>query len=74
MSEGKKAMVRSQEQAASTYNGYLLLLLGLVLLGWTVWSFLAFAGNTENGTFAAGWLAGWVGGLLASCSSCSASS
>ena len=48
MTEGKKAMVRSQELPASTYNGYLLLLLGLVLLGWTVWSFLAFAQRPEQ--------------------------
>ena len=64
MSEGKKAMVRSQERPASTVNGYLLLFVWLALLVWTVWSFLAFAGNTDNGTFAFGWFAGWIGGLL----------
>src|SRR5688572_29812257 len=64
MPEAKKAMVRSQEQPASTFNGYLLLLAALALLAWAIWSFLAFAGNADSGTFVAGWLVGWVGGLL----------
>ena len=65
MSEGNKVMVRSQEVPASAYNGYLMLFAGLALMVWTIWSFLAFAGNTDNGTFAAGWFVGWIGGLLA---------
>ena len=65
MADDNRAMTKSREGPASTFNGYLFLLLWLVLLGWTVWSFLAFAGNTNNGTFAAGWFAAWVGGLLA---------
>jgi hypothetical protein len=64
VSEGKIAMIKSREVPARTFNGYLLLLLWLTAVAWTIWSFLAFAGNTDNGTFAAGWLAGWVGGLL----------
>jgi len=63
MTEGKIAMIRSREAPASTFNGYVFLLLGLALLGWTVWSFMAFAGNTDNGTFAGGWLASWMGSL-----------
>ena len=37
MSEGKKAMVRSQERPASTFNGYLMLLLWLALLALAIW-------------------------------------
>ena len=44
MAEGKTAMIRSREVPARTFNGYLLLLVWLALLGWTVWSFLAFGG------------------------------
>jgi regulator of protease activity HflC (stomatin/prohibitin superfamily) len=64
MPEGNKAMVRSRERPASTFNGYLMLFAGLALLAWTVWSFLAFAGNADNGTFVPGLLAGWIGGLI----------
>jgi hypothetical protein len=64
VSEGKIAMIKSREVPARTFNGYLLLLLWLTTVGWTIWSFLAFAGSTDNGTLAVGWLAGWVGGLL----------
>jgi regulator of protease activity HflC (stomatin/prohibitin superfamily) len=65
MSEGNKGIVRSQERPANTSNGYLMLLIGLALLAWTIWSFLAFAGNTDDGRFALGWFVGWIGGLLA---------
>ena len=64
MAEGKTAMIRSREVPARTFNGYLLLLVWLALLGWTVWSFLAFGGAMEDGAFAGGWLAGWVGGAI----------
>src|SRR5690606_18053589 len=49
---------------ASTFNGYLFLLLLLVLLGWTVWSFMSFGGAMNAGQPAGGWVAGWVGGLF----------
>src|SRR5688500_10706532 len=64
MPEGNKAMVRSRERPASTFNGYLMLFAGLALLAWTIWSFLAFAGNADNGTFVPSLLAGWIGGLI----------
>src|SRR5688572_13766011 len=66
MSEGKKAMVRSQEVPASTYNGYLALFIWLALLAWTIWSFLSFGGAMSVDAFpAAGlWAAGWIGGLI----------
>ena len=64
MPVGKEAMVRSQERPASTFNGYLLLLLWVALLAWTIWSFLAFAGNADRGVFIGWLLAGAVGGLV----------
>ena len=64
MTEGKIAMIRSREAPASTFNGYLFLLLLLVLLGWTVWSFMSFGGAMNAGQPAGGWVAGWVGGLF----------
>ena len=64
MSEGKTAMVRSQERPASTFNGYLFLLLWLALLAATVWSFVAFGGNMERGTFSGLLLGGWIGGVV----------
>ena len=56
MSEGKKAMVRSQERPASTSNGYLMLLLWLALIPWTIFSFVMFANAMDEGGFALGWL------------------
>ena len=64
MNEGKIAMIRSREAPASTFNGYLFLLLWLAILGWTIWSFLAFGGASVAGEPAAHWLAGWIGGLI----------
>ena len=64
MSKGKKAMLRSQERAASTFNGYLFLLLWVVLLGWTAWSFMVFGGNADAGRFLGGWLASALGGVV----------
>ena len=64
MAEGKTAMIRSREVPARTFNGYLLLLVWLALLGWTVWSFLAFGGAMDDGTFPGGWFAAWVGGAI----------
>jgi hypothetical protein len=58
-------MVRSQERPASTSNGYLMLLLGLALIPWTIFAFLTFAGSADQGWFRPEWLVGWVGGLLA---------
>src|SRR5688572_16525728 len=64
MTEGKIAMIRSREAPASTFNGYLFLLLLLVLLGWTAWAFMSFGGAMNAGQPAGGWVAGWVGGLF----------
>ena len=64
MAEGKTAMIRSREVPARTFNGYLLLLVWLALLGWTVWSFLSFGGSVEAGRPQFGWLAGVIGGPI----------
>ncbi len=56
MTEGKKAMVRSQEVPASTYNGYLMLLVWLALIPWAIWSFASFGGSVEAGEPNYGWL------------------
>ena len=65
MSEGKIAMIRSKESAASTFSGYPVLLLLLALLAWTIYAFLAFAVATESPEPAVPWLVGWIAGLLA---------
>ena len=54
MSEGKIAMARSQEQPASTFNGYLFLLLWLGAIALGVWRIVMF--NTYGPTIAGGWL------------------
>ena len=64
MSEGKKAMVRSQEGPASTYNGYLMLFVWLGLIAWTIFAFLSFGGAATRYEPVAGWIVGWVGGLI----------
>jgi hypothetical protein len=68
MSEGNKPMVRSQERPASTFNGYLMLLLWLALIPWTIFAFLSF-GMAMDGPEPAAlwplWLIGWVGGIIA---------
>ena len=64
MSNESRAMTKSREGPASTFNGYLLLLLWVALLAWTIWSFLAFAGNADRGVFIGWLLAGAVGGLV----------
>jgi hypothetical protein len=64
MSEGKIAMVRSQERPASTFNGYLLLFLAIVLLGLAVWAFIGFLNLVDAGE-APGLLApAWIGALV----------
>ena len=65
MSEGKKAMVRSQERPASTFNGYMMLLLWLALIPWTIFAFFTFANSADQGWFRPEWLVGWIGGLVA---------
>ena len=62
MTDGKIAMIRSREAPASTFNGYLFLLLWLVLLAWTIWSFMSFGGSVEEGRPSFGWLFGLIGG------------
>ena len=64
MTDGKIAMTRSREAPASTFNGYLFLLLWLVLLAWSVWSFLSFGGSVEAGRPQFGWLAGVIAGPI----------
>jgi hypothetical protein len=54
MPEGKKAMVRSQERPASTFNGYLLLLLWLGTIALGAWRIVMF--NTYGPTPLGGWL------------------
>jgi hypothetical protein len=64
MSEGKIAMVHSQERPASTFNGYLLLVLAIVLLGLAVWAFIRFLNLVDAGQ-APGLLApAWIGALV----------
>jgi hypothetical protein len=63
MTEHEVAMIRSRESPASTFNGYVQLLLGLVLLAWTIYAFLAFGGLSARGEPVAAWVFGWVGGL-----------
>src|SRR5262245_25055033 len=65
MPEGNVAMVRSREVPASTFSGYLMLLIWLALLGWTIWALLLFGRAISLGDPAAPWVAGWIGGLLA---------
>ena len=48
MTEGKKAMVRSQERPASTFNGYLMLFVWLALLVWSILSFIGFGGAMSS--------------------------
>jgi hypothetical protein len=64
MSDSVKGMNVSQERPASTFNGYLFLLLLLALLGWTVFAFLSFGGAVAAYQPAALWVAGWVGGIV----------
>lgn len=65
MSEGKKAMVRSLERPASTYNGYLMLFAWLALLAWTIYAFISFGIAMDRYQPAAGfWAAGWIGGII----------
>ena len=47
MSEETTRMARSQERPASTFNGYLMLLVWLGLLLWGAWSFMAFGASVE---------------------------
>src|SRR6478609_6599044 len=54
MSEGKIAMARSQERPASTFNGYLFLLLWLGSIALGVWRIVMF--NTYGPTALGGWL------------------
>ncbi|MBO9517605.1 MAG: SPFH domain-containing protein [Porphyrobacter sp.] len=60
MSEGKGAMVRSQERPAETFNGYLFLLLCLGAIGVCIWRIVLF--NTQPPTALGGWL--FLGSIL----------
>lgn len=64
MSTETKAMTRSEERSASTFNGYLMLLLLLALLAWTIFAFLSFGGAAARYEPVALWLAGVVGGVV----------
>jgi hypothetical protein len=64
MTEGKIAMIRSREGPASTFNGYLFLLLWLALLVWTIWAFVSFGKAIDSGQPIAPWAAGWIGGAI----------
>ncbi len=61
MSDGKIAMIKSRETAASSFNGYLMLLVWVALLGWAIFSFLAFGGSVEARDPAFGWLGSSIG-------------
>lgn len=63
MPEGKAVMVRSQELPASTFNGYLMLIVWLALIPWTIFAFLMFGGAMDEGRFVLGWLLGWIGAV-----------
>ena len=64
MSNESRAMTKSREGPASTFTGYLVLLVALAVLVWTVWSFMNCGGAMNAGQPAGQWLAGWVGGVL----------
>jgi len=49
MTERKQGIARSLERPANTHSGYLMLVIWLALLGWGIWSFLAFGGSVEAG-------------------------
>ncbi|MEO6386827.1 MAG: SPFH domain-containing protein [Croceibacterium sp.] len=70
MPEGKIAMVKSREVPASTFSGYPMLIVWLVLLAWTIFAFLNFGhamsfNRFENGPPAAPWLGGMIVGIVA---------
>ena len=60
MPEGKAVMVRSQELPARTFNGYLMLIVWLALIPWTIFAFLMFGSAMDDGRFLIGWLLGWI--------------
>src|SRR5690606_803743 len=64
MSNESRAMTKSREGPASTFNGYLLLLLALAALAGTAWAFMNFAQAMNAGQPAGQWLAAWIGGVL----------
>ena len=64
MSNENRAMTKSREGPASTFNGYLFLFFALVLLAWTIWAFVSFGGTAEAGQPDFAWLAGAIGGAI----------
>ena len=64
MSNENRAMTKSREGPASTFNGYLFLFFALVLLAWTIWAFVSFGGTAEAGRPDFAWLAGAIGGAI----------
>jgi len=64
MSNDNKAMTKSREGPARTFNGYLFLVLDLALLAWTVWSFMSFGGSAEAGRPELAWLGGAIAGVV----------
>src|SRR5688572_3516416 len=63
MPEDKAVMIRSRELPASTFNGYMMLIVWLALIPWTILAFLMFGGAIDDGRFVLGWLLGWIVGL-----------
>jgi regulator of protease activity HflC (stomatin/prohibitin superfamily) len=64
MSNGSKGIARSEERAASSSSGYLMLFIWLVLIAWTIFAFLAFGGAIDAHRPFVGWLIGWIGGIV----------
>jgi hypothetical protein len=65
MTDSVRGMNISRERPASTFNGYVFLLLWLAVLVWTIYAFLRFGVAMENYQPAAPWVAGWVSGIIA---------
>jgi regulator of protease activity HflC (stomatin/prohibitin superfamily) len=64
MSEGKTGIARSQERAARSSNGYLVLFVWLGLIAWTIFAFIAFGIAMDSYAPAAPWAIGWIGGII----------
>ena len=65
MSDTHPAMTASQERGAWSTSGYLMLLLFLALLAWTIWRVIAFAGSEPLDSEIFGFLVGTGVGVLA---------
>jgi len=64
MAEHKISMERSREVPASTFSGYLMLLVWLAVLGWGIFSFLSFGGSAAAGDPQPLWMVSFIVSLL----------